>query len=54
MSLRNGPVAVFKEHNIRLCYETELAENYEIFTGKLRSDKLESMKPSLPSQNHVF
>ncbi|CAM5076914.1 unnamed protein product [Eretmochelys imbricata] len=50
----NETIAVLKEYNIRRHYETKHLLNYSQFKGKLCSDKLESMKPGLSSQQFIF
>ncbi|CAM4600194.1 unnamed protein product [Lepidochelys olivacea] len=50
----NKTIAVLKEYNIRRHYETKHLLNYSQFTGKLCSDKLESMKCGLSSQQFIF
>ncbi|CAM2119702.1 unnamed protein product [Caretta caretta] len=49
----NETITVLKEYNIRE-HETKHLSNYSKFTGKLRSDKLESMKCCLSSQQFTF
>lgn len=50
----NETLAVFKEYNIRRHYETKHSQNYSQFIGKLRLDKLESLKLNLSSQQLLF
>ena len=50
----NEIIAVLKEYNIRRHYESKHSSAYSQFTGKLRSDKLETLKKNLSSQQFVF
>ena len=43
-------VAVLKEYNLRCHYETKHLSTYSKFSGKLRSEKYESMKRGLETQ----
>ena len=47
-------VAVLKEYNIRRHYETKHLSTYSKFSGKLRSEKYESMKRGLETQRNLF
>ncbi|XP_042204155.1 general transcription factor II-I repeat domain-containing protein 2-like [Homarus americanus] len=47
-------VAVLKEYNLRRHYETKHLSTYSKFSGKLRSEKYESMKRGLETQRNLF
>ena len=47
-------VAVLKEYNLRRHYETKHLSTYPKFSGKLRSEKYESMKRGLKAQTNLF
>ena len=47
-------VAVLKEYNLRHHYETKHLSTYSKFSGKLRSEKYESMKRGLETQRNLF
>jgi hypothetical protein len=49
----NESISVFKEDNILRHYEMKRAEYYRTFAAKLFSNKLQSMKRVLSSQQHV-
>lgn len=50
----NETVAVLKEFNVRRHYETKHKSNFSNLTGKLREDKVSSLKKSLSSQRQIF
>eukprot|EP00106_Octopus_bimaculoides_P011656 XP_014779098.1 PREDICTED: general transcription factor II-I repeat domain-containing protein 2-like [Octopus bimaculoides] len=50
----NGSVAVLKEYNIRRHYEAKHLSTHSEYSGKLRSEKFESMKRSLESLRNFF
>ena len=50
----NGSVAVLKEYNLRCHYQTNHKSNYSKFSGKLLSEKFESMKRSLQAQRNLL
>ena len=47
-------VAVLKEYNLWRHYETKHLSTYSKFSGKLRSEKYESMKRGLETQRNLF
>ena len=47
-------VAVLKEYNLRRPYETKHLSTYSKFSGKLRSEKYESIKHGLETQRNLF
>ncbi|XP_076057518.1 general transcription factor II-I repeat domain-containing protein 2-like [Oratosquilla oratoria] len=47
-------VAVLKEYNLRRHYETKHLSTYSKFSGKLRSEKYESMKRCLETHRNLF
>lgn len=50
----NETVAVLKEFNVRRHYETKHKSKYSNLTGKLREDKIASLKNSLSIQRQIF
>ncbi|XP_029639706.1 general transcription factor II-I repeat domain-containing protein 2-like [Octopus sinensis] len=52
--ISNESVAVVKEYNIRHHYEAKHLSTHSKYSGKLRSEKFESMKRSLESQRNFF
>ena len=47
-------VAVLQEYNLRRHYKTKHLSKYSKFTGRLRTEKFQSMKPSFQWQGNIF
>ena len=47
-------VAVRKEYNIKRHYETKHKKQYDVFSGKMREEKITQLKSALSKQQNVF
>ena len=47
-------VAVRKEYNIKRHYETKHKEQYDVFSGKMRKEKITQLKSALSKQQIFF
>ena len=50
----NESVAVLKEYNIKRHFTTKHSQNFDRFSGQIRTDKIEKLKKNLLTQQNIF